>query len=501
MDTQIINIYASCVSELDALAAPSHPIDLTDCPLSAALVATFTMDPNFFVTSPNKAGNQFAYLSNWHRVINGDQEGIPNFFTWLDAYTATPAIGPTGCPNVPPLSDGLCVRQGFGSTTRSLSPYVASSVQDVRLLGNIFDTLGAQNPSSIDQLMDWMTIRHQELGCVTVKTLCDQSLGYTAPTGTTDNFRFFLRPPQEMFWQDGHQLTAFDVAFSFASLRASGAFLGSGLSSMTCNLLNCADGISVVGGTRELDIHLTSSGPFTLPQIMTTPVIPGHLWSTCASSWDSTVMAASVMPSTPIAFPTDCLSVDPPKLAVTYDPIQNGVLIGSGPWECVSTGVSTPGGTLGSGCSSTGSQNPPAGGRYILTRNGFGSPAGSSPSKEYFRSSANLAYSVWSLYTGDFTSDPLNFSEFASCVGKPAPALGPCLHWQEGIGTPGGPSVIDGIQVSIMLRFAFIDPVKPFTVLAPPINLVVFNPLLYQGSVTFTPSNGNPLGCPDDYDC
>ena len=469
---------------------------------------------NVFTIPSYTQRDQNAYLSNWQRVQNSlaTSAGAIAYFTWLNAYSATPATGPTGCPNAQPLSTGNCFRQGFKQPTRSLSFFIESTVWDAYILGQVYDTLGVQNPAALGQVMDWMTIRNQELA--------NSALGYAPPTGTTDNFRFTLRT--DLFWQDGHRVTSWDVQMSFASLLANGAFAGAGLAPLiplsgSCNATpgNCADQITVLSPT-QFDVHVYQHGPFTLLGLMTTPVFPGRYWSAAgAAAWDNCVAAGSC--------PASSMSADPGKLGFTYDPINNNIFIGAGSFKCISTGVSTPAGTLGSGCSSTGLQNPPPGGSYTLTRNGLGFAAGQSPQNEYFRSTGALALYLWSGNTGDPVGDPLNFSRLAACVGQPAQQLGQttgCGHWQQGIGSGGATftapnancatsvpagskcgNPIGGIQASIVLRFIFINWVSPFNLSTnPPTNIASFPPVLYNGGTVTggvnTPTILNPSSVP-----
>ena len=452
---------------------------------------------NVFTIPSYTQRDQNAYLSNWHRIQNNLSTSALaiGYFNWLDAWSATPATGPTGCPNTPPLSTGNCFRQGFKQPTRSLSFFIESTVWDAYLLGDVYDTLGQQNPAALGQVMDWMTIRTQELA--------NGALGYAPPTGTTDNFRFTLRT--DLFWHDGHKVTSWDVQMSFASLLANGAFAGAGLAPLiplsgSCNATpgNCADQITVLSAT-QFDVHVYQHGPFTQLGLMTTPVFPGRYWSAAGTAaWDNCVAAGSCAASS--------MSADPNKLGFTYDPINAGIFIGAGSYKCISTGVSTPAGTLGSGCSSTGLQNPPPGGSYTLTRNGLGFAAGSSPQNEYFRSSGALALYWWSGNTGDQVGDPLNFSRIAACVGQPTVPLGQtsgCGHWQQGIGANGGPTVVGGIQVSIVLRFFLINWVSPFNLSTnPPTNIASFPPVLYNGGTATTSTTLNPAnvaGCTSPY--
>jgi hypothetical protein len=396
---------------------------------------------------------QNAYLNGWQRVINSDGGGIPNFFTWLDAYSPNPLVPGT-------------IRQGFARTTRSLSPYIATTTQDFQMLRNIFDSPLVENPSNNGQLLDWMTRRSA--------ILTNAQLGYGQcgspivqpcfPASTVSNIRLNLR--NEIFWQDGRQVTAWDIKFAWATLLANGAFAGSGLAPMVCTTsLNCTDGISVPNRSI-VDIHLNQIGPFTKLSVGTTFVFPGRYWSAnCATTiWDMDVAGGSV--------PDTCMTLDPSKAGFAFDPIANHILIGSGPWAC--TDVLGRTGALGFGCSDTVTQNPPVGHTYTLTRYGKGQIPGSSAISIYFRSSGTQALYVWSGAIGDSTQDSITGSEVSACNNpsvtiQPLGSTGGCGHWQQGIGQPGGgPAVVGVIQVNIFFRFLFVNWVSPFTWAASP---------------------------------
>jgi hypothetical protein len=456
------------------LCNPAYDAASTQMEFAPSLTSAFasaTNAMNIFgqgaYTIPIWTGNdRFGYLSNWQRVINGDGVGVPNFFTWLDAYSPNPAVPGT-------------IRQGFANPTSSLNPYIASTTHDFYVLNNIYDRLMVPNPASNGQLLDWMVIRDQQVP--------NSALTYTPPTGTTSTFRFTLRP--DLFWQDGHKVTSWDVKFSYLTLNATGAFQGSVLTSMT--------GVTVLGPT-QFDINLRSSGPFTEFTLTSPTVLPGRYWSgLCPGlAWDTAVLSGMLS--------DNCMSVDPLKLVPTFDPINAGILIGSGDFKCVSTGVSTPPGTVGSGCSSTGLQNPPPGGSYTLTRNGLGFAPGQSPQNAYFRSSGTLAIYIWTQNTGDPVGDVINFSMIAGCFGQTSLN---CQHWKLGIcGSAGGP--VGGIQVSCVLRFIFVQWVSPFNLTTnPPIGMAIPpTPVLYEGSVTLNPARlvgcGIPQPAPTEgYDC
>ena len=447
---------------------------------NAFTAATNAMDifgKNAFTIPVYTPTDSFGYLSNWSRVINGDGVGIPNSFTWMNAWTNIPSTGANGCPTSTPL----CVRQGFRQPTISLTPYAASSPQDLYVLNEIYDTLGKENPANPGQVLNWMTINVQELsntqlnyippGC-TSQTVC-------IPGGTADNLRLTLR--NDLFWQDNRKVTTWDLQFSYATLLANGAFfLGAPLASMVCITSSCSEGLTILSPT-QVDLHISHISPFTQFGIATVPILPGRYWSAnCAGSiWDSDVASGTV--------PASCMTTN---LATSgEDALAAGILVGSGPFRCVSPST----------CSSTSSQNVYPGGTYTLQRFGLGHAPGSSVADSYFRSNGALALQIWSGNTGDPTGDSINFSRVAACFGQPVGTTG-CTHWQRGIGNSGAGTVIGGIQASIVLRFVFVNWVSPFNAATvPPQGMVSFPPAtLHEGSATLNncvvdPTNG--------YDC
>jgi hypothetical protein len=190
------------------------------------------------------------------------------------------------------------------------------------------------------------------------------------------------------------------------------------------------------------------------------------------------------------------MTPDPAKITATFDPLANHILIGSGPWECLSsTGV------LGAGCSTTGTMNPLPGGGFTLQRFGVGTSPGAGLNDHYFRSNGNLALWIWSQNNGDFTHDFINFTVVAACFGLPALPLGTttgCGHFQQGIGASGGPVIVGSVQIAIVNRFIATNWVAPFVWnTSPPLGLVAMPPVLYEGSAKLSPAS--VVGCSSPY--
>jgi hypothetical protein len=433
----------------------------------------------------------FAMLSNWQRVINVDGSGLgaaPNF-SWLNAWSPNPA----GCPSTTNLN---CLRVGFKQTTRSLSPYVATTLQDFLVDLSVYDVVSQENPANSGQLLDWMTVNSVVLNL--------QQLSYIPPLGTVDTLRYTLR--SDLFFHDGRPVTAWDVKFSWATLLANGAFIGSGLAPVVCNVPGCVDGFDVLG-PQQIDIHLSvARGPYTA-FVGITPVFPGRYWSgPCAlGTWDSDVAAGNV--------PNSCMFTAAAKLAPTFDPLGAGIFIGSGPGVCKNPTTFVVGG----GCTSTGVASPPPGGTYTLSRFGTSSPV-AAQFHEYFRSSGTLAQYIWTGNTGDPVTDPINFAHSASCFGQPAGTAG-CYRWQTGIGRSANGCVLQRTGVTLCVvgldqtltiqRFLFVNWVSPFNAatnapdgMAPysySTDPITGNRLvLYEGANTLLPCSVDQI---NGYDC
>ena len=402
--------------------------------------------------------DQFAYLSNWARVINSVGVGIPQFFTWLNAYTATPTASGgllQNCPTAPAIIGPDCMRQAFSQNTDGLNPYVSNTFWDANILGNVFDSLIGANPMNSNQLFGYMTT-----GFPT--QLSNSQLGYTPAAGTTTSFRFTLR--NDVFAHDGAPITSWDVKFDYVTVKAAGGPPSTGLVDMT--------DVHVLSPST-FDVNLKSSGPFTLFSIGSPYIFPARHWSSGGlPAWDAAVNAC--VSST---VPDSCFTtVDPSGMSsatgVTsprFDPIKSGVLIGSGAFECLAVpGLADPSlATIGGGCSSTGLENPGVGGYYQLTNFGAGTTPGVAvPSSQYFRSSGKLAVYVWSGNNGQTTHDFLNSSTVASCFGKTG---GACTQWTMGIGnslgTSTAPKAVSFLTVTSATGFNGVKWTDPFNYL------------------------------------
>jgi hypothetical protein len=485
MDNFQTTLFSNCLSEYNSLTSVSPTIDLTDCSLQSFGGSTTICNPaTIYMTAASP--NNYCYLSNWMRAANDDASaappynvynGLPNYFTWLNAYSSTPAVPGT-------------IRQGFSLTTASINPFVASTAQDQYIVRNVYDSLYAVNPLNPSQVINWMT------------ALTTNPLPLT--------YQFTLYPG--LSFQDGTPVTSFDAVFSYLSLIGSGSFLGT--SPGTAG--SCFVSISPLS-LSQFQIVVPASCTTPLSNLTNLPILPGRYWTNLGSSaWDTAVHNCALVPPACFSpppvyglgpgctgptcpmFPATLVTVNPSDPMPTNNPIANHTFVGSGPWQCgtVTSATVPPGGTATTG---GGSGTCTTSGNYSLTRFGAGLPPASSVSSIYFRSSGNLALYIWSEEND--ISPLIPFSEVAACFGKPVTALPPCNHWQQGIGANGGPISVGLAQVSIVSRFYGINWISPFdwaTLGALPTGMFPFNqvpppvytniPVLYEGPYTLQPS-------------
>ncbi|OLE90788.1 MAG: hypothetical protein AUF79_08535 [Crenarchaeota archaeon 13_1_20CM_2_51_8] len=496
MDQLQIHIFNSQNDEFNGLTT-SGQIDLTDTALSAAQCTQLQTDPNFLVAS-----TCWGYRSNWRNVVDATgvspfqyalADGIPNFYTLLNMNSQTPATPGT-------------IRWGFSAATTTLNPYRFSSTQESAVVHEIYDTLYKPNPVNPSQVLDWMTVKSQ--------VFCSGAGG--------PRIHNVLRP--DNFWQDGQPVTAWDVKFSYKTMQVIPTSQYTGL-----NLDTLLTGAPIsVSSRTEFDIKLAGTCPPSVSdmlQIGSLTIVPGHLWSSSCSgiTWTNDVNAGSV--------PNSCMTASGAMTAAAFDPLSGGVLVGSGPWMCVGA------------CSSTGTQSPPPGGMFTLTRFGIGTvpgghptvseiTGGSCPSCAYFRSSGSLALSIWTGYIGCVNSvsascnasnaiatNPVDDSTTnqvsGPCFGAALGTFG-CVHWQQGIGAPGGNAIVGSTQVGEMQRFYCVSVSCPYfsqsnvnydiSWISPFLTtgwgsltgIVSFPPVLFEGSATLNPCSIDPV---NGYDC
>jgi hypothetical protein len=386
----------------------------------------------------------------------------------------------------PPIAG--TIRWGFssGSTPLTLNPYFfdPSVKAEGNLVRSVYDTLYATNPLNSSQVLDWLTYSHQNR--------TNSQLGYIPPAGTLMTVRNALR--NDVYFQDGSQLNASDVAFSYSTL----------ISTPQAKALPPITGIRVLSA-KQIDINLGTTTP-NIGALGNLTIIPQAIWKN---------------------YPGGC--VGGCQFGFPADPVVSNIFIGSGPWKCLSAS-----GVLGGGCSSSGNQSPGTGGGFGFARFGKGLKPGTCLERCYFRSSGVLALWIWSGMTGDSAHDNLVLSQVSACYGQAAIALttsATCARWQQGTGT-GGEAITDGrlgcpasttcgvpvgmVQFDIVQQMWLINWVSPFNWASSPPGPTgiafgptprsfdgILAPVLYEGTAVLSPASiagcaAYPVG---GYDC
>lgn len=333
--------------------------------------------------------SRFVYRAGWTGMI--DQVGIGPANTWTLLNGRPDGSRPPAIPDT--------LRWGFKQGTSRLNMFHSQTLWEFFILNAIYDSMLIQNPRNPLQLIDWMTTGHR-----TFVNPSSSELGYNPPAGTETSLRFFLR--NNLAWHDGTPFTSDDVKFSILSYRD---VPSANLAPSVANVVE----VTVLNPT-VVDVHLIGVSAFHELNIGLIPIIPRHLWDTHGPTVNDP----------PDGFP------DLEKTALTFDAMESGILVGSGPFKCLDLDSGQPGGS----CSQTGIGDKGGqsivDGRFLLTR-----------SDSYMRSLGNFAEFSWADQTNDALVNIVDIAGAALCFDQPA--TGSCAYWER-------PSVgIDPTRVDI----------------------------------------------------
>jgi hypothetical protein len=236
----------------------------------------------------------------------------------------------------------------------------------------------------------------------------------------------------DQFWQDGVQVTASDVKFSYIGFNATGGIV----SGSTLNTVDVVYDPSVLpttlGGTEapgqpeNFYIALGSANAFALLDIVGVPIVPQHIWKTIGASGpckDSSISNPGQGKSS-----LQC-TIEPTYLAGPgADPVANNRLIGSSAYVCgVRNNAADPTSgfaVLGGGCTNTGTSSVTSG-AITLYRYGTGV---SHLSGSYFRNNAKYKEFTWAHTSSGTTANIFDVSAISGCFANPAGAL--CPHYR-----------------------------------------------------------------------
>jgi hypothetical protein len=206
--------------------------------------------------------------------------------------------------------DPHTLRYGQASGTQELNIFKAQTVWEFQLLVQIYDTLLTASPVQPGNILCEM--------CVTY--------GPKPTIDTSGNSHFLVELRQDLRWQDGVPVTASDVKFSWLNFRDSApTTVGGSYPGLLKDI--------VVLDNTHLDIQWFGQS-ISYPVFMENFIIPQHLWDSGDNFYGQGVG-----------------HVDPAKAVNTFDPLTSGILVGSGPFACISVFASDSG-KVGTGCAS-----------------------------------------------------------------------------------------------------------------------------------------------------
>ena len=219
------------------------------------------------------------------------------------------------------------IRRGFSEDLANLSPFQAVTTHELEIVSLIYDTLLQTNPMTLGtdgQYMDWQTQTHSavfdpnEVSCNTINGCV------TGTTTTTWRLR------SDLFFQDGTRLTANDVVYTILAYRdVSSAIFFQDVSSVS--------GATALSSTL-VQIKLQGNAFNGVTNLGMIPIIPAHIWEPICGP-----IVNGAIPSGPTS---SC--ADP-----TFDPMAQGIMIGDGPWACVTPAGFPNAGHVGGSCTVT----------------------------------------------------------------------------------------------------------------------------------------------------
>src|SRR5205807_3894121 len=284
-----------------------------------------------------------------------------NAFSLMNAWNPSPAIsGPT-------------IRWGMKQGTSSLNPFEFTTVFEFNILQEVYDallTVTPYIPGTGAQIIGYMANTYQlvqhsaVLPGIAVDANCPASATIAGASWPVQGcVKLNLRG--DIFWQDGSQVTASDVKFSYEGFNAT-AGIASGGTQNTVDVVYdptvlpaSLGGTEAPGQPENLYIALKSASTATtsaLLNITSVPIVPQHIWATIGAS--GACMDTSIFNPGSGKGTSQC-TIEPTYLSGPgADPVANNRLIGSGPYVCgvrnVPSDPSSGFAVLGGGCTSTG---------------------------------------------------------------------------------------------------------------------------------------------------
>jgi hypothetical protein len=363
---------------------------------------------------------QFGYAKGWTGVSDATGIGIAtgNAFSLFNAWNSSPAIsGPT-------------IRWGMKQGTSSLNPFEFTTVFEFNILQEVYDSLLTVTPyipGTGAQIIGFMANTYQLVSHGGAVGATDANCPASIKTFTVQGcIKLNLRG--DIFWQDGVQVTASDVKFSYEGFNATGGIASGGTQNTVDVVYDPTVLPTTLGGTEapgqpeNLYIALASANAFALLDITGVPIVPQHIWAT--------IGASGACKDTSISNPGSGKGSAQCTIEPTYlsgpgaDPVANNRLIGSSAFACASGPLGAPGTVLGGGCTSTGTSAVTTG-SITLFRYGQGV---SHLSGNYFRNNAKYKEFAWAHTASGNAVSILDVSAISGCFANPAGAS--CAHYR-----------------------------------------------------------------------
>ena len=320
------------------------------------------------------------------------------------------------------------IRRGWYQGTSFLSPYQVATAFDLELVSLIYESMLQPNPLTggiVDgQIVDWQTTSYSSTFNPT-EVSCNTLNGCI--TGTTTTL-WHLR--NDVAFQDGVSLTANDVVYSILSYR----------DVPSVSFLNTVSPVTSAVAIDPMTVQIKFQGPNPLEVLGLgqLPIVPEHIWEPICGP-----IVNGAIPSGPTS---QCATP-------SFDPMAQGIMIGSGPWKCVVPAGFPNAGHVGGSCiTSAGSltgQLMPTGSQISLTRNtGYMRCCPDDPTSNLYKFSYADVRNLGRV-------DILSIASVASKFGQPDP------YWVNSNIAPGTTVNIEDVAV---VAFYFGNGItRPFT--------------------------------------
>lgn len=336
----------------------------------------------------------------------------------------TPGFAPGG-------GDPDLIRRGFSQDIFSMSPFQAYTNTEREIVSLLYDSLLQANPMTgggDGQIVDWQTIAHSstfnpsEISCNILNGCI---------TGTTTSI-WQLR--NDIKFQDGTPLTADDVVYTILSFRDVPAIYYQYLVSSVSS--------AVALNSHTVQIKLQGQSAFGISDLGSVPIIPRQIWEP--------ICGPIVNGGIPGGSTSQCANP-------TFDPMAQGIMIGSGPWQCVVPAGFPNAGHVGGSCveptcqpTCLGGQIVQIGTKILLTRsNGFARCCPDDTSSSLYKLS-------WADKNNDGIVNILDLANIAAHYGQPDP------YWVNTNIAPGSTvNAVDLATVAIYFGHGTTYPFRP----------------------------------------